>query len=61
MQPHVVTSPANQQKLQLASRAWQELLRQGLQRGFYGSIALELVVQDGTLQHVRRRVERTER
>lgn len=38
-----------------------ELLRQTLQRGFHGSVQLEIAVQDGTIQHIRRRVEQLER
>jgi hypothetical protein len=61
MAPHETLSPANRQKLLLATRVWSELLRQALERGFHGTVIVELAVQDGTIQHVRRRVEQTER
>ena len=52
---------ANRQKLDLLNSRWANLLGQALQRGFYGSVAIELAVQDGTIQHVRQRLERIER
>ncbi|MBX7164818.1 MAG: hypothetical protein K1X74_00595 [Pirellulales bacterium] len=42
-------------------RAWQELLGEALQRGFFGSVSLEVQLQDGTIQNLRRRLERSER
>ncbi len=37
------------------------MLAESLQRGFFGTAAVELSVQDGTIQHIRRRIERIER
>ena len=38
-----------------------ELLAESLRRGFFGTAAVELSVQDGTIQHIRRKVERIEK
>jgi hypothetical protein len=54
-------TPANQQKLALVKAAFAEILTEALRRGFHGTVAIELCVQDGTIQHVRRRVERIEK
>jgi hypothetical protein len=54
-------TPVNRTRLDQAHRAWAELLAEALRRGFYGTAALELTVQDGTIQHVRRKVDRMER
>jgi len=32
-----------------------------LKRGFHGTAGLEMTVQDGTIQHIRRKVEQVER
>jgi hypothetical protein len=54
-------TPANQQRLQQARRAWEEMLREGLRRGFFGTCTLEITVQDGTIQGLRRRIEQMEK
>jgi hypothetical protein len=54
-------TPTNQTKLTQAQTAWQDLVRQTLRRGFYGSAIIELAVQDGTIQHVRHSIERLEK
>ena len=54
-------SPANAQKVTQLEAALAELLAQALRRGFFGTAAVELSVQDGTIQHIRRRVERIEK
>jgi hypothetical protein len=41
--------------------AFSEILAEALRRGFFGTAAVELSVQDGTIQHIRRRVERIEK
>jgi hypothetical protein len=55
------TSPGNAEKLQQLERMLAELLAQLLRRGFFGNGAIELSVQDGTIQHIRRKVEQVER
>jgi hypothetical protein len=52
---------ANQGKAVQAELALVEILAEVLRRGFYGSAAIEVAVQDGTIQHIRRRVERLEK
>jgi len=55
------TTPANREKMAQLRSALAEILAETLRRGFYGTVGVELSVQDGTIQHVRRRVERIER
>ncbi len=45
----------------LAELALQELLRLALQPGFFGTVAVEVAVQGGVIQHVRQKVDRLER
>jgi hypothetical protein len=52
---------ANQSKAVQTEMAWAEVLAEVLKRGFHGSAAIEVAVQDGTIQHIRRRVERLEK
>jgi len=54
-------SPANAKRVAQIEAALAELLAQALQRGFFGTAAIELSVQDGTIQHIRRTVDRIER
>jgi hypothetical protein len=54
-------TPVNQQKIALLQTALDEVLAEALRRGFHGTAAVELCVQDGTIQHIRRRVERIEK
>jgi len=52
------TNPAKLRQIEATFRA---LLADGLQRGFFGNLALELSVQDGVIQHFRHRTERIEK
>jgi hypothetical protein len=52
---------ANRQRLAQLQTAWAELLREALSRGFHGTAGVEVSVQDGTIQHIRRRIERLEK
>ncbi len=52
---------ANDNKTQQALAALREILADVSQRGYYGTAGIELAVQDGTIQHIRRRTERIER
>jgi hypothetical protein len=54
-------TPVNQQKIALLERALAEILAEALRRGFHGTAGVELSVQDGTIQHIRRKVERIEK
>lgn len=51
----------NQTRVAQLERAVSELLRETLQRGFFGTVSVELAVQDGTIQHIRRKLERLEK
>ena len=55
------TTPTNQRKVTQLREAMAAILLEILQRGFHGTAGIELSVQDGTIQHIRRRVERIER
>ncbi len=52
---------ANQAKLARLEQAWRELLDAATSRGYHGTVGLEVTVQDGTIQHFVRRIERKER
>lgn len=54
-------STANERKVTQLEMALAEILGETLRRGFFGTAAVELSVQDGTIQHIRRRVERIEK
>lgn len=54
-------SAVNREKVARAASALSEILVEVLRRGFHGTAAIELGVQDGTIQHIRRRVERIEK
>jgi hypothetical protein len=60
MMTHAPT-PANTRKMAQLEAALAEMLAETLRRGFFGTAAVELSVQDGTIQHIRRKVERIER
>lgn len=57
---NVRDTPVNQSKLARLEKAWRELLEAAMARGYHGTIGLEVTVQDGTIQHFVRRVERRE-
>ncbi|MHC4398606.1 MAG: hypothetical protein ACYTG0_02900 [Planctomycetota bacterium] len=54
-------TPANQQKTAQLEAALGEILAEALRRGFHGTAGVEVTIQDGTIQFIRRRVERVER
>jgi len=51
----------NRRKMAQLKTALAEVLAEILRRGFHGTAAVEVSVQDGTIQCIRRRVERIER
>lgn len=57
----VSKSAANMSKSAQSERAWREMLSTGQVRGFFGTVAIEATLQDGTIQSIRRRVEQLER
>ncbi len=54
-------NPTNREKMNQIRSAMAEILAGVLKRGFHGTAALEMTVQDGTIQHIRRKVEQVER
>jgi len=57
----LTNTTANRGKLAQAQTAWSELLAEALRRGFHGAATVEVIVQDGTIQHIRRKLERVEK
>jgi hypothetical protein len=55
------TTPGNAKKVAQLQAIVAELLAEALRRGFFGTATVELSVQDGTIQHIRRTVERIEK
>ena len=53
-------TPANRAKLARFRELVGELLNEGLRRGFYGSLRIELIIQDGTIQTLGTTVDRKE-
>ena len=60
MMTHSKTT-GNAKKVAQLEAALADMLGEILQHGFFGTAAVELNVQDGTIQHIRRRVERIEK
>lgn len=56
-----VSSRANCRMVAQLRQILERLLQTTLQRGFFGAAAVEINVQDGTIQHVRWRIEQLER
>ena len=54
-------STVNAKKVTQLEAALADLLSEALCRGFFGTASVELSVQDGTIQHIRRRMDRIER
>jgi len=54
-------TPGNIARLEQLQTAWSQILREVLQRGVHGTAAIEIVVQDGVIQQLKRRIERVER
>jgi hypothetical protein len=54
-------TPTNKMKVNQLEAAMAELLAESLRRGFHGKAAIELAIQDGTIQHIRRLIERIDR
>ena len=55
------TTPGYAKKVAQLQSIVAEVLAEALRRGFFGTAAVELSVQDGTIQHIRRTVERIEK
>ena len=50
-------SNTNAKKVAQLESSLAEILTRTLRRGFFGTAAVELSVQDGTIQHIRSKVE----
>jgi hypothetical protein len=55
------TTPGNRDKVTQLEAVLAELLIEVLRRGFHGRAAIELAIQDGVIQHIRRTLERLEK
>ena len=53
-----LTHATNEKKVNQAEAELAGLLREILRRGFFGTAAVEVSVQDGMIQHVRSRLEK---
>jgi len=51
----------NAKKLAQLEKALAEVLAAALRRDFYGTVAVEATVQDGTIQSIRRKIEQVEK
>jgi hypothetical protein len=51
----------NRAKMLQAEAALAAIVAEALRRGFYGKAALELSIQDGVIQHIRRVVEKIDK
>jgi hypothetical protein len=60
MMTHGTTS-GNVKKVAQLQSILAELLAEALRRGFFGTAGVEFSVQDGTIQHIRRKTERIEK
>ena len=56
-----VASAGNAKKVAQLQTVMAEVLAEALRRGFFGTAAVEVNVQDGTIQYIRRKVERIEK
>ena len=61
METTINSTRGNRIKIGQVEAVLAELLAETLRRGFHGKAVLELVIQDGTIQHLRRAVERIEK
>ncbi len=57
---NVRDTPVNQTKMARLEQAWRELMEAAMARGYHGTVAVEVTVQDGTIQHFVQRLERRE-
>jgi hypothetical protein len=61
MRTTITSTSGNRVNLAKIETAWAELLAETLRRGFYGKAGFELAIHDGTIQQIRRVVEKVER
>ncbi len=53
--------PTNSKKVAQLESALAKVLAEAPRRGFFGTATIELSIQDGTIQHIRRKVDRIEK
>ncbi|HEY2883102.1 MAG TPA: hypothetical protein VGJ15_11725 [Pirellulales bacterium] len=61
MQTTTNGKPGNRVKLDQIEATLAEMLAETLRRGFFGKASLELAIQDGVIQNIRRFVEKIEK
>jgi hypothetical protein len=62
IRPEMLThTQANRQKIDMLQEIIDALLEKALERGFFGVAAVEVRVQDGTIQEIEERIERKHR
>ena len=61
MMTHEKRTPVNLEKISRLEAILAEMLGELLRRGFFGTARIELSVQDGTIQNIRRVVEQIEK
>jgi hypothetical protein len=54
-------TPGNHERVKQLEAILAELLIEVLRRDFHGRAAVELAIQDGVIQHIRRTLERLEK
>jgi hypothetical protein len=57
----LIETPVNATKVGQLEAILAQILAESLRRGFHGKATLEWAVQDGTIQNIRRVVERVEK
>jgi hypothetical protein len=58
--PNVAT-PNNAVRVEQLQKTWAEILAAVLRRGFFGTAEVEVNIQDGSIQHIRRKIEQIEK
>jgi hypothetical protein len=54
-------TPVNKSQAGKAQAVWLELLAAATRRGFFGTVSVEVSVQDGTIQRINSKVEKVEK
>ena len=57
----LANTSGNRNKVPQVEAVLAQLLGETLRRGFFGAVRIELAIQDGTIQTIRRVVEQNER
>ena len=56
-----IASSNNAVRVEQLQMAWVEILAEVLNRGFFGTAQVEVNVQDGAIQYIRRKIEQIEK